>query len=221
MSTEALELPGLRQRSSAARDTLDRHYTPQRLADRIVDLLIDLGHLEEGWIVEPSVGGGAFVRALRRHERGGGYPRRPIIGVDKDPAAPGLSLCDRFLRGDAAALVPSIHVHLGESPRTALGNVPFGGPRLKQGRAPGDPPYIGAHHVLACLEAASVVATILPYAWLAVDPLGPLLFDRHPPVEVHRIAGRPWKVTRDAALYVFERDFTGETAIRRRRIEWE
>lgn len=208
------------QQSSVANDALHRHYTPQRLADAIVDLLVkrELLDLHDGWIAEPSVGGGAFVRAVHRAQAAewpplGEVERAFVLAIDKDPGAQGLQIADLALVGDARELLA------GYTPKIVIGNPPFGGPSLKKGRSPGDPPYVGAEHVRAALAVAPVVALILPFAWLAVDALGPLLFDRDPPREVFRILGRPWRLTRDVALYVWHGS-RRETVISRDRIAW-
>lgn len=59
----------------------DAYYTPQPLADAIVSALVADGHLSRGqWVMEPSAGKGAFVRAL---EAAG----MSVVSVDIDPEA--------------------------------------------------------------------------------------------------------------------------------------
>lgn len=66
------------------RDELDRYYTPDELAETLVGLL----PVEPGdRCLEPSVGGGAFARALGR--RG-----CDVYGVDIDPVAAGIEDCN-------------------------------------------------------------------------------------------------------------------------------
>ena len=61
------------------RDVLDRYYTPDRLARACVETLT----LRPGErILEPSAGGGAFLRAL------GALPIGNITAIDINPAAP-------------------------------------------------------------------------------------------------------------------------------------
>ena len=68
------------------RRELDAYYTPDALAAACVARCgIDVGDL----VVEPSVGGGAWVRALRA-----GVPVVHITGIDIDPTAAGLAGCD-------------------------------------------------------------------------------------------------------------------------------
>jgi 16S rRNA C1402 N4-methylase RsmH len=61
-------------------DVLDRCYTPDVLAADVVDTLDLHG---DPTVVEPSAGGGAFVRALRARLAG----RGSVIAVDVDPGA--------------------------------------------------------------------------------------------------------------------------------------
>jgi hypothetical protein len=71
----------------------DAYYTTAACARALVDQL-PLGE-ERLRVLEPSVGGGAFLRAIRR--------RRPfswVVGVDIDPAAGGLPGCDDVFVGD-------------------------------------------------------------------------------------------------------------------------
>lgn len=76
----------------AARKTHDAYYTPQPCADALVEALVArYGNPGLGAVLEPSVGGGAFARALQPH-------CHHLAVCDIDPDAPGLSLVD----GDAA-----------------------------------------------------------------------------------------------------------------------
>ena len=59
-----------------SRDNLDRYYTPDALADRLVGRIAD--RLGDGMILEPSCGGGAFLRALLARDL-------PVSSMDLDP----------------------------------------------------------------------------------------------------------------------------------------
>lgn len=75
----------------AERRKLDAYYTPDDLAEALVQ------RLPIGWhdvVLEPSVGGGAFARALKR-----GACRR-VVGIDVDDQADGLLDCDLAHVGD-------------------------------------------------------------------------------------------------------------------------
>jgi hypothetical protein len=126
------------------RRELDRYYTPDPLAAALVTLL-PIRPLSV--VIEPSVGGGAWVRAVRAHQ-----PGATIVGVDLDPAARGLDLVD--------------HAHVGSWPdiaddvvRVAVGSRPFW--------VVGNPPYSEAlEHVEAALPHADGVAFLLRLAFL-------------------------------------------------------
>lgn len=75
------------------RDKLDRYYTPDNVARACTDRLT----IPDGaTVLEPSVGGGAFVRAVLAATRG----TADITGCDLDPEADGLHLCDEHVIGD-------------------------------------------------------------------------------------------------------------------------
>lgn len=122
------------------RRALDAYYTPDDVALACVDALAPL----VSWgasICEPSVGGGAFVRALRAWSVGS-----TIHGVDVDPAAPGLALCDSHTVRDFCDAWP-----------------------LDQDWVVGNPPYKQAEeHVHHALKVARVgVAMLLRLCFLA------------------------------------------------------
>lgn len=82
--------------SSSDRREGDRYYTPDAQAEQLVELLTP--YLRNGLdecFLEPSVGGGAFVRAIRKV-----VGPTSVCGIDIDPDARGLSECDRSLVDD-------------------------------------------------------------------------------------------------------------------------
>lgn len=92
------------------RRALDAYYTPDDVALACVDALAPLV-ARGSTIVEPSVGGGAFVRALR--ERGvGGF----LQGVDVNPQAPGLELCELRTVADFRETYPVADWVIGNPP---------------------------------------------------------------------------------------------------------
>ena len=92
------------------RRALDAYYTPDDVALACIDALAPL--VSRGaTIVEPSVGGGAFVRALRGRGVGGA-----IHGVDVDPAAPGLALCRGATVADFRRTYPDADWIVGNPP---------------------------------------------------------------------------------------------------------
>lgn len=97
------------------RDNLDRYYTPNDVAEKIVSDLAQVVLREPRLIVEPSVGQGAFVLAARRH-----WPNASIVGIDLDEEAEGLRLVDQAIVGDC--------LEVEREPETidlVLGNPPF------------------------------------------------------------------------------------------------
>ena len=66
------------------RDALDRYYTPDSVARKLVAAIPDLGaRVPPLTILEPSCGAGAFLRAI-----GERWPDARMTGIDADIAAP-------------------------------------------------------------------------------------------------------------------------------------
>jgi hypothetical protein len=113
------------------RDPLDRYYTPDYVADRFVQWL----RIPSGAkVIEPSVGGGAWVRAVRKHA-----PTSYITGFDIDPQARGLALVDEPHCRD--------WLDYGWDADIIVGNPPFGGEAVQ--------------HVRRSLARAPLVALLL------------------------------------------------------------
>lgn len=110
-SDPAPMLPGI----DTERDALDRYYTPP---DVTRGLVAALGIPRDARVIEPSVGGGAWVRALRESGHTG-----TIIGVDLDAGATGLQLCDQWLYGRWESV--SRQIVDGDGLTVVLGNPPF------------------------------------------------------------------------------------------------
>lgn len=99
--------------------TSDKHklgsfFTPFDLAFAIC-LMIDrdLGG-PAGWVLEPSVGEGAFARAARAI-----WPSCRILGIDIDPEAPGFRFCDEAVVADFLTWSPNREFD------AVVGNPPF------------------------------------------------------------------------------------------------
>jgi hypothetical protein len=106
--------PVSRARPQDQRRTGDSYYTPDPLAEALVcQLLIDPG----ASVVEPSVGGGAFARAIRGHE-----PSCSLVGVDVNAEAAGFEICDDGVQGD---FLGCGEADIGR-PDWIIGNPPFG-----------------------------------------------------------------------------------------------
>ena len=98
-------------RNGEARIQNDAYYTPDALARACVR---SLSCADPNTVVEPSVGGGAFARAIRER-----WPNTCLIGYDLDKAVHGAALCDDFYWTSWTTLAPT---------RTAdviVGNPPY------------------------------------------------------------------------------------------------
>lgn len=161
------------------RDVLDRFYTADRLAAACVSVLPTAAPYR---IVEPSVGGGAFVRASLSR-----WPNAEITGVDIDPEAAGRFEVERFLLGDWLTISRS------DPPR----NVDL---------VLGNPPYSHAEaHVRASLAVAPCVGMLLRLAFLEGQARA-AFWREHPPESVHVLSKRPSFTAdgrTDSAAYAF------------------
>ena len=140
------------------RDEMDRYYTPGPLAAACVDLLPPLRGLH---VVEPSVGGGAFARALAA--RGA-----RVNGCDIDPDAAGRHDVSRFRLGSA--------LNWPCPAAWYVGNPPYGDAQA---------------HVEHALSHASIgVAFLLRLAFLESARRHPFWTD-HPASDVYVFSRRP------------------------------
>lgn len=176
-----------RKRVVVRGDPLQRYYTPDALAERLVALLPVHGGSR---VLEPSAGGGAFVRAL-------GAMTPHVYALDLDPRAPVLqsrrvAVADRRV-GDFLAPLPA------------------GWPRFDL--VVGNPPYGEAEaHVRRAIEVVcpgGTVAFLLRLGFLASQGRR-ALWREHPLSVLHVLSERP-SFTRgatdkyDYALYVWVR----------------
>lgn len=187
--TGQMGLPGVAE-EFGARDPLGRRYTPDKLALACLRRVL-LDPPEGTWVVDGHVGGGAWVRMAREL-----WPGIKVLGVDVDPGAPGLAICDEAVIGDwaelAADLVPKFRW-----PRV-VGNPPFDDPRG------GDPDRAQRHLKATCAAFQGrgwVGGWVLPLAYLGTAAWGTLL-RRFPPQVVAPVSGRPWgEFVRETAFY--------------------
>lgn len=134
---------------AAGRRELDAYYTPFPLAQHLVDLL----PLREGQrVLEPSAGGGSFLRALaHRSERERLWLR--LIALDANPAAPAL-VQDLGIEQDVKRVHADFLTWPGMGADWVVGN----------------PPYVDAElHVRRAIEEVRVgghVAFLLRLAFL-------------------------------------------------------
>ena len=150
------------------RKVLDAYYTDPRVARALVATL----PIRPEWTwLEPSVGAGAFVQALReRHGK-----RRPVIyGCDLDPRAAGLALCDGGDCGDFLAL----DLASAGGFDAVVGNPPFGDAEAHVRRA------------IAVVREGGIVAFLLRLAFLE-SARRFRLWSELPPEHVHVLSERP------------------------------
>lgn len=147
------------------RDPLDRYYTPPELAAACVATL-DIP--APATIVEPSVGGGAFLRAARAR-----WPDTVRVAVDVDHTAAGLA--------------EGHYRYVEDWPRAAA-RLPYA-PSL----IIGNPPYRHAEeHLRAALATgARTIAFLLRLGFLAGRSRSTGIWRTHPPSSVHVLAPRP------------------------------
>lgn len=131
---------------STEQKKLGTFYTPINLALALCQMLDrDLGG-PAGWVLEPSVGAGAFVRAAKAL-----WPSCRVLGVDVDRNAPGLALCDETFVGDFLSWNPSRLFDV------VVGNPPFS-VQLERTIGKRNPckktvnHEVGEAHVRKCLE---------------------------------------------------------------------
>lgn len=154
----------------------DRYYTPDRLAEAIVERV---GVARDTIALEPSVGGGAFVSALAR--------RGAIVeAIDLDPAAPGLQP-----GSDTKLGAPFRRTQSFEKP------LPFEGVDPSWPRPEiviGNPPFSCAEaHVRRAIEVVAPggrVVFLLRLAFLESQERRNL-WAEHPPKEVIVLTERP------------------------------
>ena len=162
-----------RAQAKADQRPLGAYYTPDDVARKCVAVL----NLPEACtIVEPSVGGGSFARALDG-------PRRSICGYDINQDAPGQDDCDVFDVGDWLAADPGLVDWI-------VGNPPF-----QEAEA----------HVRHAIEHARVgCAFLLRLAFLESEKRAEF-WRLHPPAEVHILTRRPSFTGggTDSAAYAF------------------
>ena len=98
------------------RPAFDAYYTPLAVARACVDAVWHVKSRRVLRVVEPAVGAGSWTKALRERQEGVG-----VVGVDIDPQAPGLDLCDVAIVGDFLERSQSLRADL------VIGNPPYSG----------------------------------------------------------------------------------------------
>lgn len=198
MSGPLLTLPGIRPPTPVA-DPSGAIYTPDSLALAIARHVAPLASPAGTAVrvLEPSVGGGAFVRAARQVWPGASASI--TTGVDADPSAAGLSMVELPKVGDWPEVARSL---TGPRFDVCLMNPPFGD---AVGMA------VTVAHVRAAIEASNLTACILPCPYLTGaefhDGAGKRhggVLAKHPPARVLRVVDRPWPaVLREVLVFVW------------------
>jgi hypothetical protein len=174
-------------------DALGRSYTPDNVAAAIVDRVLALG-VTCTWL-EPCVGGGAFVRAIRARDEVG-----RICGVDLDRGAPGLALVDDPVLADFT-MWPLV-----QRWGVAITNPPFG-PDVGQGTT--------LEIARRAIVSADVCALLLPGDYLTQVGWAELVESC---AEVWPIVGRVWSHTRGMVVYVWRQGHQGPGLFRPLRV---
>jgi len=160
----------------------DAYYTPDDVAEACVRTIAPrMLRLRDPIprIIEPSVGGGAFVRAVNA------VGLRDVLGVDINPRATGLDACPAMFVGDFTDLHADVAI-----------------PRDRHAWIVGNPPYKHAlEHVEHAISLAMMmradptlpaggVGFLLRLAFLEGKARAPF-WRAYPPTEVHILTRRP------------------------------
>lgn len=186
------------------RDPLDAYWTPFACAlaccQAIVDAELDcLPPITPVHVLEPAVGGGSWVRAVRQV-----WPEAITHAVDLDPESPGLRMADRQRVGDF------LELRLDRRDMV-IGNPPYGGDITRW--------------LDRSLELAPVVAYLLRSTVLGSSDRAPWWL-AHPPAVVWTLSPRPrWQGpgrrpesdTCDSVLVLW---VEGQTDTRHRWLPW-
>lgn len=178
---------------------IGRCYTPDALAAAVLDAALsyydDVGRDYPTSLVEPSVGGGSFLRAAAAVPRLSGCR---TFGVDVDPHALGLQAADVPVLGSWPEVAPALAKRVEGVPYAlVIGNPPFDSP----------PEHVAARdHVRATLShfPESLAAFLLPLGYLGVAGWDGLLAETEERLDIWRVVGRPWpERLREVALFVW------------------
>jgi hypothetical protein len=157
MTTEAT--PPRRKKPAHKRRANDAYTTQPELTLAIVRRLKDdlFASDPPSRVLEPSVGSGSFVQALRTV-----FQQSFIVGVDINPQVPGLTLCDRSVVGDFLTTEPTQLLgdsceRIADKFNLVVGNPPFA--VTVPGRKYGEP--IWHEHVARALGCGTTTAMLL------------------------------------------------------------
>ncbi len=182
------------------RDALERCYTTDPLAKACLESVARYVP-DPKVIIEPSVGGGSFVRAIRLR-----WPDCEVWGCDIDIDAAGLALCDEVVVDDwshASKAFANRARAKGVRIDAIIGNPPFS---------------LAIEHIQASWSAFDrmrCMSLILPLAYLGVGEWQQAIWASDVRLaQVQPIAGRPWpQRMRETAVYTWAAGHFGSRLI--------
>lgn len=164
-------------------DKLGRFYTPLDLT-RVYVNSIELEE-EPSIVLDPSVGSGNFITAAKER-----WPDAQTIGIDIDPSAEGLALCDCPIVADWLQISSTFSDY--EVP-LVLGNPPFG-KAVKHA--------VTVAHVLAALRVGRSAHQLLPCDYVGASKFDDKVLSKHTPKRITFPIGRPWPLNlREVAIF--------------------
>ncbi len=200
-------LPGLSP-ATAPGDNLERGYTPQPVAEQIVNL-VAASSPQFAIVLEAHVGSGSFIEPARR-----AWPTARVVGVDLDPEASGFARVDEFHLGDLLSfgdLVRGLHddCERNDEHMLVLGNPPFSS-ALQHIQ------FVRSH------APSAAIAWILPWSRWALRSWRPVLVD-DPPYLTAPLVPRPWPDigVRDVGLFVWGPSYLGSQGTRLSSLHWK
>ena len=162
----------------AERAVYDAYYTSDEDAERLISEL----PIDSETVLEPSVGGGAFARALRKLDC-------HVVGVDIDPDASGFSDCDMHICA-AFLLCPAAR----ERPYWVVGNPPYDKAEVHIWHALD----VTGRHVAFLLRLAMLESQTREALWRGHPPRQVFVLRRRP-----RFGGKHVHTGTDSAAYGF------------------
>ncbi len=180
-------------------DDLGRFFTPAALSSLILERVDLFFETAPDVVVEPSVGDGGFVAAVRKR-----WPEAFVVGVDLDPNARGLTMvdapiCGDFLEvvGDVAKLVAKKRFRGRGGNVATVGKAPFATKTQAEREQT-------IAHVQAARSLPGLTALVLPWSFLAVEAYAPIMQGADAPRYAWPFFPRPWpKNLREAAAYLW------------------
>lgn len=196
--------------SHEPREVMDRYYTPEWLATKLVELLPFDHRLDYG--LEPHVGAGAFIPAMAER-------CNHLTACDKDEEATGLN-DDRVNSSRVGNFITTV---TGENFDLIVGNPPFAGDTGRVSPKTGNPitrPIAIEHieHALGQLSRGGIAAFLIPLAMLAGKSRSSF-WQKHPPIHVWilpkrvRFSGKKGTSMQDYMWVCWRHGYAGPTGM--------